>query len=573
LHENENAPWSRGYSVRMAGSAESPSRWAVVRNALSNPNLVKVEVGTAIGVLGHAAYSVALQVFIIQRFGVVGIGDFLMVRLLGGALGVPVYSALAGRFRRERVLAGGFLANAVAVALVIPVLQLHSASWLLFLPVAIEGFTHSAPRAIHDALLPWLADSPAQLVASNAFSATIDTLAALVGGLLASLILWLAGPSGPSAALVIVVILGVLAAFPLFAIRGIDTRGGVERSSLLKQYAAGFGVLRRLPNGRAVVLVMMLVGVIAGFEHSNLPSIVTQIMHLPALWLGVMTAFAAAGGFIGGIASLSVGRRSLSVSLATGLLIVALGLFALTVTPKAEFVAPLLLGVISIGMLYQGVSSRTLLQSTASGRSLDLLVGVNTLIAIAVSAVSARGAAQLNATFGVRTTLQIAAGLAIIGVIYSRWRLTKVEKQAPTNQQEVEAIKQVEAFGPLSIAAANQLADALTDAEAAEGEVVVRQGEPGDDMFLIKSGVFDATVDGEQVRTMQHGDHFGEIALLFNAPRTATVQCVQAGSLLRLRREDFLRAVTGNATSEEAMRAIADNRLAHAGHIESPSGD
>lgn len=554
----------------MADNAKSPSRLAVIRNALSNPNLVKVELSTAIGVLGHAAYGVALQVFIVEQFGVIGIGDFLMVRLLGGALGVPFYSALAGRFRRERVLAGGFIANAVAVALVIPVLQLHSASMLLFVPVAIEGFTHSAPRAIHDALLPWLADSPAQLVASNSFSATIDTLAILLGGLLATGILWL---SGPSAALVIVVILGVLAALPLFAIRGIDTRGGVERSSLLSQYAAGFGVLRRLPNGRAVVLVMMLVGVIAGFEHSNLPSIVTQIMHLPAWWLGVMTAFGAAGGFIGGIASLSVGRRSLSVSLATGLLIVAVGLVTLTVTPRAEFVAPLLLSVISIGMLYQGVSSRTLLQSTASGRTLDLLVGVNTLIAIAISAVSARGAAQLNATFGVRTTLQIAAGLAIIGVIYSRWHLTKIEKQTPKNRDEVDAIKRVEAFGPLSIAAANQLADALTAAEAAEGDVVVRQGEPGDDMFLIKSGAFDAIVDGAEVRNMQQGDHFGEIALLFSAPRTATVRCAQAGSLLRLRREDFLRAVTGNATSEEAMRAIADNRLAHAGHIESPSGD
>lgn len=554
----------------MAGSSKTPSRWAVIRNAVSNRNLVKVEVATATGVLGHAAYDVTLQVFIIQQFGVIGVGDFLMVRLLGGALGVPVYSALAGRFRRERVLAGGFLANAVAVALVIPVLQLHSASVLLFVPVAIEGFTHSAPRAIHDALLPWLADSPAQLVASNSFSATIDTLAKLVGGLLASGILWL---SGSSAALVIVVILGVLSALPLFAIRGIDTRGGVERTSLLTQYAAGFGVLRRLPNGRAVVLLMMLVGVIAGFEHANVPSIVTQIMHLPAWWLGVLSAFAAAGGFIGGIASLSVGRRSLSASLATGLLIVGLGLLALTVTPRAEVVVPVLLSVVSIGMVYQGVSSRTLLQSTASGRSLDLLVGVNILIGIAVSAVSARGAAQLNATFGVRTTLQIAAGLAIIGVVYSRWHLSKIEKQAPSNQQEVEAISQVEAFGPLSIAATNQLADALTNAEAAEGEVVVRQGEPGDDMFLIRSGVFDATVDGEQVRTMQQGDHFGEIALLFNAPRTATVQCVRAGSLWRLRREDFLRAVTGNATSGEAMRAIADNRLAHAGHIESPSSD
>src|ERR1700761_5980218 len=121
------------------------SRWAVVRNAVGNANLVKVEVAIATGVLGHAAYNTTMLVLVVESFGPVGPGYFLMVRLLGGAFGVPVYSALAGRFKRERVLAGGFLANAVAVALVIPMLQLRSASWLLFVPIAIEGFTHSAP--------------------------------------------------------------------------------------------------------------------------------------------------------------------------------------------------------------------------------------------------------------------------------------------------------------------------------------------------------------------------------------------------------------------------------------------
>ena len=540
------------------------SRWAVVRNAVANANLVKVEVAIATGVLGHVAYNTTLMVVVVERLGPVGPGYFLVVRLLGGALGVPVYSALAGRFRRERVLAGGFLANAVAVALVIPVLHLHAASLLLFLLVAIEGFTHSAPRAIHDALLPWLADSPAQLVASNSFSATIDTLAALVGSLLASGMLWL---SGPSAILIIVVALGVLGACPLFAIRGVDTRDGGERSPIFRQYAAGFAVLRRLPNGRAVVLVMMLTAVIAGFEYSNAPSIATQIMHIPVSGLGVLHAFAAAGGFIGGVASLSVGRRSLSVSLAIGLLICGSALFLLTVTPKAEFVAPLLLSVFSVGMVYQGVSSRTLLQSTASGRSLDLLVGVNVLLGIAVSGVSALFAAELNAALGVRAALQLAAGLAVIATVYSLWRLTKVERQAPANRAEVDAIRRVEAFGPLSVAAVSQLADALIGQETAEGEVVVKQGEPADEMFLIDSGVFEATVDGRPVRTMQHGDHFGEIGLLLNAPRTATVRCVHAGSLWRLRRDDFLRAVTGNSTSEEAMTAIADKRLANAGNV------
>jgi CRP-like cAMP-binding protein len=87
-------------------------------------------------------------------------------------------------------------------------------------------------------------------------------------------------------------------------------------------------------------------------------------------------------------------------------------------------------------------------------------------------------------------------------------------------------------------------------------------------MYLIASGVFDAAVDGESVRTLRLGDHFGEIGLLFNSPRTATVQCLEAGALWRLRREDFLRAITGNSTTQAAMKAIADQRLVHAGNIE-----
>lgn len=526
--------------------------------------MVKVEVAIAIGVLGHAAYSATMLVVVAEQFGPIGPGWYLLVRQLGGAAGAPFYSALAGRFRRERVLAGGFIANAVAVALVLPLLQLHTASVLLFVPIAIEGFTHTAPRAIHDALLPWLADSPAQLVASNAFSATLDTAAALVGAILAATGLWL---SGPSAVLVIVAVLGLLAAAPLFAIRGVDTRGGVEHLPILSQLAGGIGVLRKLPNARAVIVVMMLTAVIGGFEHSNIPSIATQIMHMNMSESPVLIAFGTAGGFIGGVASLSAGRRSLAVSLTIGLLICALALVVLTVTSSKAVAFPLL-SLFSIGMVYQGVSSRTLFQSTASGRSLDLLVGVNLLIGVGVSAVSALLAAELNAAVGVRATLRIAAGLAILGAIYSLWRLTKIERQAPSHREEVDAIRHVKAFGPLSVAAANQLADALIARAAVEGEVVVRQGDSADDMFLIRSGVFDTMVDGQHVRTLQHGGHFGEIALLFNAPRTATVRCAQAGSLWRLRREDFLRAITGNLTTEEAMTAIAEKRLAHAGDLD-----
>ena len=87
------------------------------------------------------------------------------------------------------------IANGIGMALAIPVLELDAASALLFCPIAVEGFTRSAPGAVHDALLPWLANSPAQLVAANALSAILDTTAVLVGAGVAAAGLWLSGPS------------------------------------------------------------------------------------------------------------------------------------------------------------------------------------------------------------------------------------------------------------------------------------------------------------------------------------------------------------------------------------------
>ncbi len=90
-------------------------------------------------------------------------------------------------------------------------------------------------------------------------------------------------------------------------------------------------------------------------------------------------------------------------------------------------------------------------------------------------------------------------------------------------------------------------------------------------MFLIGSGFFDATIDGKHVRTMHRGEHFGEIALLFDAPRTATVRCLQVGTLWRLGRQDFMAAITGNTATKDMIEAIAHQRLAHAGTLSFPS--
>jgi CRP-like cAMP-binding protein len=541
------------------------SRWAVIRDALSNPNIARAEASIAIGTVAHVAWNATMLVTTFDRLGPIGPGLYVLVTQLALAIGAPVLAALAGRFRRERVLAGAMIANGVGIALVIPVLELHAASALLFLPTAVEGFTRAAPSALHDALLPWLANSPAQLVAANALSGILDTTAVLVGAGVTAVGLWL---SGPCAVVTVVATLVAVGAGPLLAIRGIDTRVGHDGSRIRNELAGGIGVLRRLPNARAVVIVMAVAAAIGGFEQSNATSVATEIVHIGANGTPVLVGAVAVGGIIGGIASLSLsGRRFVSVPLAVGLLACAFALSALTVT-SAKALTLALVSVAGIGVAYQAVCSHTLLQRSASGRALDLLVGINALIGVSISGVSAFCAGELNAAIGVRGSLRVAAGLAVLGAVYALWRLTRSERLSPISHEEIDVVNNVEAFGPLSVAAANQLAAALVSSQAAAGDVIVRQGDPAEDMFLISSGVFEADVGGKRIRTMHQGNHFGEVAVLFEAPRTATVRCLEAGALWRLSREDFLRAVTGNSTTKATMKAIADQRLADAGEVD-----
>jgi CRP-like cAMP-binding protein len=96
---------------------------------------------------------------------------------------------------------------------------------------------------------------------------------------------------------------------------------------------------------------------------------------------------------------------------------------------------------------------------------------------------------------------------------------------------------------------------------AEPGTEIVRQGDHGDRFYVIDSGEVDVSVNGEDAGTMGAGDHFGEIALLRDVPRTATVTAKSEVSLHALERDEFLSAVTGHPASAEAADAVVASRL------------
>jgi CRP-like cAMP-binding protein len=105
------------------------------------------------------------------------------------------------------------------------------------------------------------------------------------------------------------------------------------------------------------------------------------------------------------------------------------------------------------------------------------------------------------------------------------------------------------------------LARALVRRVVPGDEVVVREGESGDRFYLVAAGRLAVSTGGARVGTLGPGDGFGEIALLRDGLRTATVTTCGPATLYALGRAPFLEAVTGSHHARRAAEELVTQRL------------
>jgi hypothetical protein len=156
----------------------------------------------------------------------------------------------------------------------------------------------------------------------------------------------------------------------------------------------------------------------------------------------------------------------------------------------------------------------------------------------------------------------IATGALLPVLVAVAWpALRRLDQETIVPERELALLRAIPIFTPLDIPTVDHLAQQLSARMVQPGIVVISQGEVGDRFYLIDRGRVAVTADGRHVADLGAGEFFGEIALLRDVPRTATVTATEETRLLTLERDQFLAAVTGFALSHLEVDRVAIERL------------
>jgi CRP-like cAMP-binding protein len=126
---------------------------------------------------------------------------------------------------------------------------------------------------------------------------------------------------------------------------------------------------------------------------------------------------------------------------------------------------------------------------------------------------------------------------------------------------KADALGRCPFFADLSRGELRELAKVTEDMEVEEGKTLTRQGAAGSEFFVIVDGEVAVTKDGSEIRTMGEGDFFGEISLLEDRPRTATVTAKTPLRFFVLTRQNFRALLDKQPEIEEKVTTALEERL------------
>jgi len=473
---------------------------------------------------GDLAAFTAASVYAYRAGGAGLVAVLGLLKALPGAFLVPLVTSGSDRTRRERLLIATVVPRVLLLGVAAAAMTGGGQGLLVVVLVGVEGGVASAFRQIQAALLPWLARTPDELTSANSAASVLQS-AAMVGGPAIAAGLLAAGAA--QAAMLVSCGLVAVAAVLLAGVRPLSSEAPVRAAGRLKQLkldmVAGFnaGVRQR----DAVALFVPAAAQTFGRGVLNVLTVVIalELFDLGSAAVGWLTALLGVGGLlVGPLAVLFVRGKRVARSFAAGVAgwgvpMILLGFAHGAYWPYLTF------GVIGVANVFDDVGVYSSLQQVIPPRLMGRALGVRRGLLLLSMGLGSAVTPWLIDAWGARGTL-IATGLLLVALAAAFLpRLTAIDGKISAPGPDLALLRQVSFFHPLPFAIVEHLTSELQSATYEPGDVIIRDGEPGERFYIIAEGRARASKDGEQLREMGAGESFGEIALLRRTPRTATV--------------------------------------------------
>lgn len=538
-----------------------------IRSVFRNPNLRRIQLALAGSMIGDWAYATAVAVWAYSVGGTPAVGIWTAVRLTLLAFTSPLGAALADRMPRKAVMIGSDCLRAGLVGLAALALFLDLPAAFVFVLATLASLAGTAFRPAQRALMPALANRPEELTASNGTASTLESLAFFVGPAIGAFLLGVA-----DVPVVFLLNAGTFlwSAFFVVGVRAPAVAAPraakvaeepVSKPGFLMETLAGF---RTILSDRDLLVVTSQVSaqtVVAGGSAVFTIVMAVDVLGSGPRGVGYLESVLGVGAIFGGFLAIARATRfKLAQDMTTGVVLWALPLLLVTLWPHpvTAFAAVALLG---LGNPLVDVNLDTIIQRIAPDEVLGRVFGALETCLIATMALGAVLMPVLNDWLGLRGALAV-VGVGVTAVALVGLRRMRSLDRRLSRPAGMDVLTTIPMFAPLTPALLETLARHLRPVTVTPGEVFIREGEPSDRFYVITSGLVEVTVDGALRRREGPGDFFGEIGLLRDVPRTATITAVEETELLALERDVFLDAVTGQIDARSAAEDIVTRRLA-----------
>jgi MFS family permease len=527
------------------------------RRVGANADLRRVILAWAASNLASRASAIAVAVFAYEAGGAGAVGVIAFVRLVSTALLAPVLGAVADRRSRRRVMIEVELVRGVLFGLlaVLVVEDMPAAVYVLAVVVAIaEPVFRSAQAAI----TPSLVSTPEELTASNVLASGVESVGLFLGPALGGLIIAVTGTATVfwvSAGLVVVAIV-LVARIGVAGKPSPEEHGGHRRSLL-----AGWQCILADPDLRLVIVLFGFQALVAGVFNVLVVVLAIEVLDLGTAGVGFLDGMVGVGALLAVVvAAGATARGGLASTFAAGLLLWGVPLMLVAGVPVTAVVVPLLL-LVGVGNTLVDVAGITLLQRSAPDAVLGRVFGAFESVIIGSLGVGALLAPALDAALGARGALFVAGAILPVVLLPSWRRLLDIDARGRVDEAALALLRGIPIFEPLPLPELERLALALGDAHVGSGLTVFEEGDPGDRFYVIRSGEAEVVIGGERVRTLGPGQFFGEIALVRDVPRTATIRALTSLELGTLERDVFVGTLSRHTASAEAVGSIVAARL------------